>query len=90
MPKWGSRCANERKESLMGISGSLVLIAVGAILKWAVTATVSGVSLDTVGVILMVVGVVGLVLSVIFWSSWGGFGASRTTTVVRDEPTLYR
>ena len=35
----------------MGISGSLVLIAVGAILKWAVTATVSGVSLDTVGVI---------------------------------------
>ncbi len=58
----------------MGISGSLVLIAVGAILKWAVTATVSGVNLDTVGVILMVVGAVGLVLSVIFWSSWGGFG----------------
>ena len=58
----------------MGISGSLVLIAVGAILKWAVTATVSGLSLDTVGVILMVVGVVGLVLSVIFWSTWGGFG----------------
>lgn len=66
----------------MGISASLVLIAVGAILKWAVTATVSGLSLDTVGVILMVVGVVGLVLSVIFWSSWGGFGGTRETTVV--------
>src|SRR6185312_1036375 len=79
-PNGDSRCAYERKESLMGISGSLVLIAVGAILKWAVTATVSGLSLDTVGVILMVVGVVGLVLSVIFWSSWGGFGASRSTT----------
>jgi hypothetical protein len=76
----------------MGISGSLVLIAAGAILKWAVTATVSGVNLHTIGVILMVVGAVGLVLSVIFWSSWGGFGAGRssTTTVVRDEPTLYR
>jgi hypothetical protein len=74
----------------MGISGSLVLIAIGAILKWAVTATVSGVSLQTVGVILMVVGAVGLVLSLIFWSTWGGFSSSRTTTVVRDEPTLYR
>jgi hypothetical protein len=74
----------------MGISGSLVLIAVGAILKWAVTASVSGVSLPTIGVILMVVGAVGLVLSLIFWSTWGGFGSSRTTTVVRDEPTIYR
>jgi uncharacterized protein DUF6458 len=75
----------------MGISGSLVLIAIGAILKWAVTATVSGVDLQTVGVILMVVGGVGFVLSLIFWSTWGGFGgASRRTTVVRDEPTIYR
>jgi Domain of unknown function (DUF6458) len=74
----------------MGISGSLVLIAIGAILKWAVTATVSGVSVQTVGVILMIVGAVGLVLSLIFWSTWGGFGSSRTTTVVRDDPTLYR
>jgi hypothetical protein len=75
----------------MGISGSLVLIAIGAILKWAVTATVSGVDLQTVGVILLVVGAVGLVLSLIFWSTWGGFGGtSRRTTVVRDEPTIYR
>ena len=71
--------ANQRKDVLMGISGSLVLIAVGAILKWAVTATVSGVNLQTIGVILMVVGAVGLVLSLIFWSSWGGFGASTRT-----------
>ena len=65
--------------ALMGISGSLVLIAAGAILKWAVTATVSGVNLQTIGVILMVVGAVGLVLSLVFWSSWGGFG------VVEDD-----
>jgi hypothetical protein len=40
----------------------------------------------------MVVGAVGLVLSLVFWSTWGGFGGSstRSTTVVRDEPTIYR
>jgi hypothetical protein len=55
-----------------------------------VDATVSGLNIHTVGVILMVVGIVGLVLSLIFWSSWGGFGGSaqsgRRTTVVDDGP----
>ena len=73
----------------MGISTSLVLIAAGAILKWAVSASTSGVNLHTVGVVLMVVGAVGLVLSLIFWSSWGGFGSrSGRTTVVHDDVTL--
>ena len=78
--------------ALMGISVSLVFIAVGAILKWAVTATVSGVDLGNVGVVRMIVGVVGLLLSLVFWSSWGGFGARgrSSTTVVRDEPTTLR
>jgi len=67
----------------MGISVSLVLIAVGAVLTWAVTATASGIDLNVVGVILMIVGGIGLVLSMLFWSSWGGFG--RETTVVRDR-----
>lgn len=79
----------------MGISVSIVLIAIGAILTWAVSATVSGVDLVTVGVILMVVGALGLIISLIFWSSWGGFGGRRTIveeraparrrTVVEDE-----
>jgi Domain of unknown function (DUF6458) len=47
----------------MGIGTSIFLIALGAILKYAVTASVSGVSLQTVGVILMVAGVLGLVIS---------------------------
>lgn len=67
----------------MGIGVSLILIAVGAILTWAVSADVSGVDLQTVGVILMVVGAAGALLSLVFWSSWGGFG-SRETTIVRD------
>ena len=74
----------------MGTGVSLILIAAGAILTWAVNATVSGLSIHTVGVILMVVGIVGLVLSLVFWSSWGGFGGPaggrRRTTVVDDRP----
>ena len=70
----------------MGTSISLILIAVGAVLTWAVTTTVSGIDVNTVGVILMIVGAAGLVLSMIFWSSWGGFAARRgTTTIVRDD-----
>jgi len=49
----------------MGIGTSIFLIAVGAILKFAVTDTVSGIDLATVGVILMIVGIVGLVLTLL-------------------------
>ncbi len=64
----------------MGIGTSIFLIAVGAILRYAVTATVSGVSLGTIGVILMIVGVVGLVLSLIFWSALGSWYPGRSVT----------
>ena len=57
----------------MGISISILLIAAGAILKWAVTASTSGINLQTVGMILFIVGIVGVVTSMAFWSSWGGF-----------------
>ncbi|GAC1381134.1 MAG: hypothetical protein NVSMB48_08500 [Marmoricola sp.] len=63
----------------MRIGGSLVLIAVGAVLKWAVTYQVSGVDLRTVGNILLVVGVIGLVLSLILWST------RRRTDVIRER-----
>jgi hypothetical protein len=67
----------------------LFLIAVGAILTWAVNASVSGLELNTIGVILMIVGVIGLVLSMIFWSTWGGFGGPRRRTYVEDVPPGY-
>lgn len=75
----------------MGIGLSIFLVAVGAILTWAVSADVSGVDLNTVGVILMVVGAVGCVLSLAFWSSWGWFGprdataGSHQTTLIKDD-----
>ncbi len=58
----------------MGLGTSIFLIAVGAILDFAVTWRVQGVDIKTVGAILMVIGAIGLVLSLIFWNSWGGFG----------------
>jgi hypothetical protein len=47
----------------MSIGFSIFLIAVGAILRYAVTASVSGVELETVGLILMIAGIIGLVIS---------------------------
>ena len=67
----------------MGIGLSIILIAAGAILIWAVDVSVSGVELITVGWILFIVGLVGALLSLVFWSSWGGF--SRRETVVEDR-----
>ncbi len=56
----------------MGIGTSIFLIAVGAILRYAVTVTVQGVELDTVGLILIVVGIVGLVISLAVTFLGGG------------------
>lgn len=50
----------------MTIGGSIFLIAVGAILKFAVTATVAGIDIQVVGVILMIAGIVGLLLGLFF------------------------
>jgi len=70
----------------MGIGVSIFLIAVGAILAFAVNVTVTGIDLDTVGVILMIVGLLGLLLSLVFWSSWGGFGGYRRDPYDRPPP----
>jgi hypothetical protein len=70
----------------MGIGTGIFLLAVGAILRFAVTTTAKGVNIQTVGDILMIVGALGIILSVFFWTSWGGFGNRRgTTTVVQDR-----
>jgi hypothetical protein len=53
----------------MTIGGSIFLITVGAILNFAVTATVAGIDIQTVGVILMIAGGIGLVLGLIFMAS---------------------
>jgi hypothetical protein len=67
----------------MGFGTSLFLIAVGAILTFAVEVNAEGLNLDAVGVILMIVGVIGLIASMIYWNSWGGF--SRRRRVVEED-----
>jgi uncharacterized membrane protein YidH (DUF202 family) len=63
----------------MGFSTSIIVIAVGAILRFAVSVTTTGFNLHTIGLILIIVGIVSLVLSMMFWNSWGGFGSGGGT-----------
>lgn len=64
----------------MRIGGSLFLIAVGAILNWAVSAHVNGVNLHAVGWILILVGAVGLLVTLIWMST------RRRTDVIHRSP----
>jgi hypothetical protein len=63
----------------MTIGGSLLLIAVGAILRYATNLNVKGIEIDTVGLILMIVGIVGFVIAVIY-----------EIVVVRERSRWYR
>lgn len=62
----------------MGISVGLLLFAVGAILRFAVSKDVSGIDLQMVGVILMIVGIVGSLASALFWSSFSPYDRRRS------------
>jgi hypothetical protein len=70
----------------VGIGVSIFLIALGAILAFAVNAEVSGLDVQTVGWILLAVGIAGIVISMIFWSSWGGPGGFRRREYIEDGP----
>ena len=70
----------------MGLGVSLILIAAGAIMAWAVHASTSAFNVHTVGYILLVVGAIGALFSLIFWSSWAGPGYfSRRERVIDDR-----
>ena len=68
----------------MGWSTSLVLIAIGAVLKFAITATTSGVNIHTIGLILMIVGAVGFIISII----WMTNAAERDRDAIRASGTV--
>jgi Domain of unknown function (DUF6458) len=68
----------------VGIGVGLLLIAVGAILAFAVNAEIQGLDVEVVGWILMVVGLIGILLDLLLWQSWRrGF---RRTAYVEGEP----
>jgi beta-lactamase regulating signal transducer with metallopeptidase domain len=70
----------------MPLGTSIFLIAVGAILRYAVTASVSGISIHTVGLILMIVGAVGLVISLFYMISARPGGPVVRERVVERDP----
>jgi hypothetical protein len=74
----------------MGVGVGTLLVAVGAILAFAVNGNnvnTSGViNIHTVGWILLVVGVLGIMLSIAFWSSWGGRGIGSRPDVAEARP----
>jgi uncharacterized membrane protein YedE/YeeE len=61
---------SDRRLIHLGIGTSILLMVAGAILRWAVTANVSGVDLDVVGLILLIAGAVGLFLSLLWMTIW--------------------
>jgi protein-S-isoprenylcysteine O-methyltransferase Ste14 len=65
----------------MRIGASLFLIAVGAILKFAVTDSVKGINLGTVGIVLMIVGLAGLLFELVWWGTH-----RRDHVVVHEDP----
>jgi uncharacterized membrane protein YuzA (DUF378 family) len=60
----------------------MLLIAVGAILRFAVTDSISGINLATVGLILLIVGIAGLIISLFYATMWN---RGRDTVVTRDR-----
>ena len=69
----------------MGIGGSIFLLALGAILAFAVDAHISGIDINVVGYVLMLAGLAGLIITIWFWNS-----RRRTTTVSATERPVMR
>lgn len=70
----------------MATGTSLLLIAVGAILKFAINVDTDGFNLHTIGLILMIVGIIGLLVSLLMGSMWSNRRADGT--VVREREVL--
>ena len=72
----------------MGLGVGLILVAIGAILAFAVDTNLSGVNIHTIGWIVLIVGIVGVLLSLVFWTSWAGPGywGRRRTTYYDEGP----
>ena len=65
----------------MGIGGSIFLLALGAILAFAVNANISGLDINVVGYVLMLAGLVGLIITIWYWNS-----RRRPQTTVVERP----
>ena len=73
----------------MGIGTSIFMIAIGAILYFAVNASISGLEIATVGLILMILGIVGLLISLFLASQASRRGAAPVDRPVARERDIY-
>lgn len=67
----------------MGIGGSIFLLALGAILAFAVNAHISGIDINVVGWVLMAAGLIGLILTTWYWNS-----RRRSTVISQSRPVV--
>ena len=73
----------------MTLGTSLFLIALGAVLRFAVSVSTHGFSIHTIGVILMIVGVVGLIISLLWMTMWRDWRVARSGYAERDVPPAH-
>lgn len=83
----GPATVNEEKGDIVGIGAAILLIAIGAILAFAVHVHLAGIDITVVGWILMIVGVIGLVLTLTIWAPWR---RRRVAEPVVEERRMYR
>ncbi|MEU7903731.1 DUF6458 family protein [Actinoplanes sp. NPDC049118] len=74
----------------MGIGGSIFLLALGAILAFAVNAEISGLDINVVGYVLMLAGLIGLIVTIWFWNSRRRPAVVRTQRPVVSGDPAYR
>jgi hypothetical protein len=84
---WPQGLVLRRRFETMGISVGIFVVAVGAILRYAVSTHVDGINLGIVGVILMIAGVVGALASAVFWSSFSPYDRHHPA-VVRESDAV--
>lgn len=77
----------------MGIGTSLVLIAIGAVLRFAISVSTHGFNIHSIGVILMIIGGVGLLISLLYLAVWSDRTrrpvAARGRYVDEEPPAAY-
>ena len=73
----------------MGVGVSLVMIAIGAICTFALTAGVRGINMSALGIVLMVVGTMGLVIALLFWESYAPFSNWRTRRGAAEQVVIH-
>jgi hypothetical protein len=73
----------------MGIGTSIILIAIGAILRFAVHGHLSAISIGTVGIILIIAGVVGLIISLLYTAFWAERTRPRRDRYIGEPPARY-